>query len=232
MRTHAALLLALAACETTHADPAPTYDHDAMVRFHMRDHYDMLRAIEHLVIRDDLYDVKVIARSIGDGLDEPGLERWKSQVGFARANARELASAPSNDEACWRTARLAATCANCHIDAHVDNIFSSPPPKPPDGTALDARMARHVWAADRLFDGVIGGANDSWRSGLDVLAETPPPFSVLDTDRVALAARLQDLADQTRKHAAKDDFAARAHAFGEILVTCSACHTADRRSVK
>ncbi len=233
MRPHAVLLIALAACETSHADPAPVaYDHQAMVRFHMREHYDMLGAIQHLVIRDDLYDVTVIARTIGNGLDEPGLERWKGQASLARSNARELAAAPNTDEACRRTARLAATCANCHIDARVGNMFGPPPPVPPDGKALDARMARHVWAADRLFEGVIGASDNAWLAGLDVLAQTPAPFSIVDADRIALAQRLQDLADSTRKHAAKDSSAERARAFGEILITCSACHTADRKPVK
>ena len=93
-------------------------------------------------------------------------------------------------------------------------------------------MARHVWAIDRLSEGMIGAVNDSWLAGLDVLAQTPAPFSVLDSDRAALARRLQDLADETRKHVGEDGLEARAHAYGELLVTCSACHADDRRTGK
>jgi hypothetical protein len=38
-------------------------------------------------------------------------------------------------------------------------IFQKPPAVPPDQPTLDARMARHRWAADRLW---------AWNGGLDV----------------------------------------------------------------
>jgi mono/diheme cytochrome c family protein len=59
---------------------------------------------------------------------------------------------------------------------------------------------------------MIGDADDAWRAGLDVLAATP----------LALPA-------YQARHSAKDDLAARAQRYGEILVTCVACHTAPRR---
>ncbi len=81
--------------------------------------------------------------------------------------------------------------------------------------------------------GDIGGANDSWNAGLDVLAQTPAPQSPVDADRKALARRLQDLATQACKQVAvKDDyaFATRARQYGEILVACAARHTAPKAS--
>jgi hypothetical protein len=224
------LLLAITACESTQAAPASSalYDHDAMTRLHMREHYDMASAIQHLVIRNDLYDVMVIARMIADAPESPGLQRWQTDISFLRGNARELSRAPTNEEACRRTARLVATCANCHIDSKVGGLFTSFPPPPSDGTSTAQRMARHSWATDRLFEGVVGGATDSWTNGLDVLAASPAPSSPLDADRALLAKSLQDLATATRKRVASDDFAARAVAYGEILVTCAACHASDR----
>ncbi|HUJ58635.1 MAG TPA: hypothetical protein VLX92_09085 [Kofleriaceae bacterium] len=222
----ALLALGLTACSVGRADPPAPSDHDEMVRFHMHEHYTMLGAIEHLVIRDDLYDVQVIARVIAQALDEPGLARWQTDISFTRANARDLAMAPDSTEACRRTARLAATCANCHIDAHVTGMFGAPPRPPAEGTTTAARMARHVWAADRLYEGVIGGARDSWQAGLDVLAQTPAP----DAKRAVLAQQLQDVAAAARKRIDQDDFAARARTYGDVLVTCLGCHAADRAS--
>lgn len=203
-----------------------------MVRFHMHEHYNMLGAIQHLVIRDDLYDVRNIARTIGSAPDESGLDAWASQSALARVRANALAAAPDNDEGCRRTARLAEACARCHIDANVIPMFGSPPPLPADGVEVGARMARHVWAVDRLSEGMIGAVNDSWLAGLDVLARAPAPWSAMDADRAALSRRLQELADQTQKHVAKDDLSARARAYGEILVTCAACHSGDRATKK
>ncbi|HTR53670.1 MAG TPA: hypothetical protein VMJ10_23410 [Kofleriaceae bacterium] len=203
-----------------------------MVRFHMRERYTLLGAIQHLAIRGEVYETQVLARLIGSSLDEPGLAKWRSQAGFARSNAHELSMAPTTEEACKRTARLAATCAACHVDAKVVPLFAVPPPLPPDGASVDARMARHVWATDRLFEGIIGGADESWLAGLDVLAQTPAPSVADDTERVAFARRLQGLANDTKNRGTKDDFAARARAYGEILVVCSACHAAEQRKAK
>jgi cytochrome c553 len=226
------LALALAACDSSHADThVPAY-HEAMVRSHMREHYDMFGAIQHLVIRNDLYDVRTIARSIGAAPEEPGLDRWASQSALVRARADELAAAPGNDEACRRAARLAEACARCHVDAHVVPMFGSPPPLPATGTDVRALMARHVWATERLSEGMIGAMNDSWLAGLEVLANTPAPWSEMDADRAALSRRMQTIAEQTRRQVAKNDLAAQARAYGEILVTCAACHAGDRATAK
>jgi hypothetical protein len=228
-----AFSFALAGCSVSHADNGPAaYDHAAIVGVHMHQHYDMLGAIQHLVIHDDLYDVRAIAQSIADAPDEPGLKSWPAQSALVRARAKDLATAPNNDEACRRTAQLVAACARCHVDANVVPMFGSPPPLPTAGPTVRERMARHVWAGDRLFEGMVGAVNDPWLAGLDVLATSPAPWAVADPGRAPLARRLQELAQQTRSRFAKGDLAARAGAYSEILVTCAGCHAADRTAAK
>ncbi|HEX8112986.1 MAG TPA: hypothetical protein VF516_34880 [Kofleriaceae bacterium] len=231
MRVSAFLILALAACEPSHASPAVPGDHEATVRSHMREHYDLFSAIQHVVIRNDLDTTRALARSIGHAPAGPGLDRWATQAALARARAAELAAAPGTDEACRRTARLAEACARCHIDAGVVPMFGSPPPLPGEAADKD-RMALHLWAAERLSEGMIGGVNDSWLAGLDALAKAPAPWSVLDADRAALATRMQRIAEQVHKQTASTDLAGRARGYGEILVTCAACHAGDRTTAK
>lgn len=38
-------------------------------------------------------------------------------------------------------------------------------------------MARHLWATDRLWEGMVGGDDDAWRDGLDVLAAAQSSLS-------------------------------------------------------
>ncbi len=231
MRVMPFLILALAACEPSHADPAVPSDREATIRSHMREHYDLFGAIQYVVIRNDLYTTRALARSIGHAPAIPGLDRWMTQAALARTRAAELAAAPGTDEACRRTARLAEACARCHVDAGVVPMFGSPPP-PPGATTDKDRMALHRWAAERLSEGMIGSVNDSWLAGLDALAKAPAPWSVLDADRAALATRMQQIAEQTRKQAASTDLGGRARGYGEILVTCAACHAGDRTTAK
>jgi hypothetical protein len=81
-------------------------------------------------------------------------------------------------------------------------------------------MARHLWAADRLWEGLVGGAEDAWGQGLEVLAATPLPAAQLGATREPLARKLQSIATGARKGPA--DHAA---VYGELLTTCAGCHT-------
>ena len=218
-----AMVAALAACTPSEADSRSPTDHDALARFHMRERYSLLGAIQHLAIRDKVYEVQVIARLIADAPDEPALASWKTQAGLARSSARELSRAPHGVDACRRVARLAATCANCHVDAKAAAVFGTPSAPPIDDGTIDARMARHVWATDRLFDGIIGAATDSWTAGLDVLSRT-----AVDRGPAELTDRLRRLATDARSHAEHDDFATRARIYGDLLITCRGCHAAEQ----
>lgn len=217
------------------AKPRPTGDKppkvdDIMVRFHMHRNYDMTRAIERLLVRGNLVDARALATSIAEAPDPGGLEAWARQTTAVRKRAAELAQAPGLDEACRRAARLAEACADCHVDAGAVPVFDEPPPLPPDQDNVAARMARHTWAAERMWEGMIGNADKPWREGVEILAQAPLQFPALGSDRVALAKRLQQLAGQARQKQSIDTLPERARIYGEILVTCATCHTATSAS--
>jgi hypothetical protein len=86
-------------------------------------------------------------------------------------------------------------------------------------------MARHVWATDRLWEAVVGAEDAPWRQGLEVLAAAPLPFVSADDGRRALGRTLQRLATSARTLDRLDD---RGRAYGQLLETCAACHTAPR----
>jgi cytochrome c553 len=225
------VLLAIAACQSAsarEAPPAQRFEHDMMVRFHMHENFGLLRAIEMLLVHGKLDDARGLARAIAIAPDESGSEVVAKRVVVVRERAEALASAPSVDEGCRRAAKLAAACADCHVDSGVLPEFANPPTVPPDLDTVKARMARHRWATDRLWEGVVGDNDETWRAGLDVLSATPLPWSKISAEREALAHRLQQLADDARKTQATDQLRDRARSYGEILVTCAACHTASK----
>lgn len=216
-----------AACQAASAQdepPSKKFEHDMMVRFHMHENFDLVRAIEKLLVRGKLEEGQRLAAAIARAPDEPGMQPWAPQAAKVRDRANAIANAPSIDEALRAEARLADACASCHADAGATPEFRSAPTLPPDKGTVEARMARHLWAADRLWEGIVGDAEDPWRAGLDVLAATPLPWSKVDADRAPLGKQLQSLADDARKMSRVTDRAERARAYGEILVTCAACH--------
>ncbi len=222
------LLIALfAACQAASAQEPPPekrFEHDMIVRFHMHENFDLVRAIEKLLVRGNLVEGQRLAASIARAPDEPGMQPWATQAARVRERANAVATAPSVDEALRAEARLADACAGCHQDAGVVPEFRSPPTLPADKPTVEARMARHLWAADRLWEGIVGDSNESWSAGLDVLAATPLPWSKVEGDREVLGKQLQKLAEDSRRIRGTTDRAERARAYGEILVTCAACH--------
>lgn len=205
--------------------PSKQFEHDMMVRYHMHGSLDLLRAIERLLIRGKLEETRELARAVAEAPVEPDLGAWAAQTQAVRDRAAAVASAPGVDEAVRREARLAEACADCHLETRVQPEFRSPPQLPPDRDTLAARMARHRWAADRLWEGVVGADDGPWHAGLAVLAATPLRWPELG-ERKDLARSLQQLADQARRRSATDSVADRARSYGEMLVICTACHTA------
>ena len=227
-------MVALAACQAAGAGPdrkpkpevppQQRFEHDMLVRFHMHESFGMLRAIELVLVRGKLDEGKHLARAIAEAPDEPGLASFARRAATVRARAAEVAAADTTDDALHAEARLAQACADCHADAGVLPELADPPRLPPDDGTTTTRMARHRWATDRLWEGIVGNSDEAWRAGLDVLAQAPLPASELGKQRTAIAHRLQQLAEQARRMPATDLPRDRAGEYGDILVTCAACH--------
>lgn len=200
------------------ADPA------LMTRFHMVRQLDLSRAIERLVVRGKLAEARALAETMAEAPDPPGIGPWASEAAEVRDRARAIAAAKTLEEASRRSAELGAACASCHEKTGALVELEMTPPVPQADTTVADRMARHLWAADRLWEGMIAYADVPWRSGLDVLAESPLPFSALEGGRQKYALRLQQLADRGRQRVTTDTLVERAQLYGEILATCVACH--------
>jgi cytochrome c553 len=222
-------LVLLAACRASGATddrqppPSERFERDMIVRFHMHENFDLLRTIEKLLVRGRLDEARSLARAIAEAPDEPGLGPWAKQAMVVRDRAAALANAKDSAEACRLEARLAEACASCHAEAGVIPELRSAKRVPPDQPTIEARMARHLWATDRLWEGIVGAADESWRDGLDVLAAAPLDAPQITGERSAFARQLQRQADQARR-TQRNPLAERARAYGEILVTCTGCH--------
>jgi cytochrome c553 len=221
------------ACSTAAATPTPSlgsndasmnrFEHDMLVRFHMHENFTLVRAIERLLLRGKLEETRDLARSIAIAPDEPHLSTWSAQTMRVRDRAAELATAKTLDEAFTAESKLAMECASCHLATGVTPEFATPSQPPPDQATIAARMARHLWAADRLWEGMIGMADDSWRAGLEILAQAPLPAVEMGEVRARFARQLQRLAETARKTTSTDKD--RASTYAQLLTQCAACHT-------
>lgn len=198
----------------------PRFERADVMRMHMHENFDLLRAIERLLIFGKLDDAKRFAAAISEAPDSPAHGPWAAHVVEVRDKAAALARATSVEQALRREAELAGACAGCHVEAGVGPQLGEFPP-PPDVPTVEGRMLRHRWAADRMWEGIVAGADEPWRAGLAVLRAKPLDWG---PDRAEHARDLQRLAAlaSTQKGSAPD---ARVRAYGHMLVTCAACHT-------
>jgi len=195
----------------------------AMVDFHMQRHFDDLRSVERLLVAGKLDDAKSRAFLLTKPSTDPGMRRWDAQSQALTDAALALSESPSLDEALRRETRVAAACATCHLAIQRVPKFAAAPALPADANTSSSRMARHAWAADRLWEGLVAPSDTPWRRGLTVLAASPPPFSPA-SDAPALADQLQRLASRELEMSEPITLDHQAAAYGEMLVTCAACH--------
>jgi cytochrome c553 len=138
-------------------------------------------------------------------------------------------SAPDLTSAASAAADVAAACGGCHAKRGVS--FPQPTGERPD-PALDgvrAAMARHHWAARRMWDGLLLPSQAAFVEAAEVLGpgDLAPAGSTvgsaLPSLTVELEVRVHDLAAQAAR---MEDPAGRVRATAGILETCGVCHGA------
>lgn len=195
-----------------------------MARYHMRRHFDDMRSIELYLLSGKLDDARTLAYLLSTPTGDLGLAQLDAQTARVTAAASALGRARGIDDAFRKEVALAVECASCHLAAGRPANLAAVPPLPPDTGTAEARMARHVWAVDRLWEGLIAPNDDRWSRGLSVLADTPLPFTPL-TDAPLLARALHQRARTQLETRTTASLADRGTAYGELLVTCAACHS-------
>jgi len=86
-------------------------------------------------------------------------------------------------------------------------------------------MYRHMWAADRLWEGLTGPSDEAWRAGAQALVRAPeqaprtqPP---LPPRFVSALRQVRELGQRALE---ADSLADRANVYGVFLASCASCH--------
>jgi cytochrome c553 len=201
-------------------------------RTHMFDHFVELGAIQTAVVEGELDRIDEPARSLAEHqrLDSLPAEA-DVYLSRMREAASELLQSATLQDAATGTARLATTCGSCH-QAFGGPTFSRRSPPPPDRPADQPnRMVRHLWAADRMLEGLIDPSTDAWSAGAAILADdpmVPQDLAVSSSPRIrALVGEVNRLGARAANTVDAND---RAELYGGLLGTCSSCHTLVREN--
>lgn len=194
---------------------------------HMYAHFDQAGAVHHNLMNGNLQAAKKSADWIASHTEIHGLPPGTSEYDDAvRTSAWRVTEAANLHEAAVAAAFMGSSCGECHREHRVEPPFLMGTAVP-RGDGPRAEMARHVWAADRMWVGLLGGSDAAWQEGArgfqggwldtqEVLAEPGDRVRIREMTRhiYQLAAQAE-----TAVHAEE-----RAEIYGEFLVTCADCH--------
>lgn len=236
----AALALALASCQAEAYDSSlrpgpgpglgagrerPLADEVVAANRRMHQRFTAAQRLELGVVHGDLDGAHADARELAE-LDQPdALARWQPYFASIRDAARQIEGAPGIVGAARLTATLGRRCARCH-EAIGARIAFPAEPAPAGDPRLVIQMVSHQWAAEQMWQGLIGPSDARWLAGARALSQAPlhivaqavTPSSELDVDDVA---RIRLYARRAEAAGSQD---ARADLFGTMLGTCAHCH--------
>ncbi len=192
----------------------------------MVDHFDEALAIRDALIEGDLEAARRRARALVERrpADLPAqADRYAADF---RVAAQAVIEAPDRGTAGRAVGRLAASCGACHQGLSV-GVDLAPPAPPPTDPSTAGHMLRHLWAADRLWEGLVVPSDEAWARGAAALAdaalrpETLSPDLPLYPKIEALALRVHSLGDEGKTAV---DTGYRIDIYAGLLATCARCH--------
>jgi hypothetical protein len=194
----------------------------------MKDHFTAVGLVRDALIVGNLELAKWNASFLAKREPDPAIASWSLYVDHLREQAAKVAEAPTLIAAAAASTELALECGRCHAANSVTPAFASVDRRiPASGTR--PHMLRHEWAAEQMWDGLIGPSEARWNAGTSELAEAPlgqdeifanatatPAIARIATDVHALGAEGRKATTWTE----------RAAIYGRLLASCAACHSA------
>ena len=196
---------------------------------HMHQHLARISSIKSSIIAGDLEAVREPATWLAEHETIPGLpEDWQSFIDQMREYARQVAKARNLTVAAESVSEMARTCGTCHLVNGLDFEFGYDSKPREDLEDVVVHMQRHQWAADRLWEGLIGPSDIAWKRGTDMLIDVPlraskvTQISVYDDEIKKIEHRVHALGGrgtQTKTPISRSEL------YGEFLSLCASCHT-------
>ncbi len=189
----------------------------------MEGHYAQVGQVQEAIVKGDLDAARAPARWLAEHPQHPDLPQGvKSPMEDMRVQARSVVRAVDLTDAARATAEMAAACGRCHRSAGA-----GPDPETwtmaPPGAGAPRQMARHLWAVDRMWEGLVAPSDRLWQQGATALIDDPlfqGEDQAAGPDVARLAREVHDLGVTANGREADG----RAAVYGRLLTTCTTCH--------
>ncbi len=211
----------------TLAPPAMPAPIDAGLKEHMQDHFSAIREIERAIVMGDEKAARDTARAFAAHPTSADIASYSDEILAVSDAANQIAASDSLAEMADHAATLASQCGHCHLITSSITTFEWTEAPAKDQAAKD-RMHRHRWAMDRLWEGLVGPSQHSWMAGAEVLSANPMPIAALASAGIPeeeAETHLMVLQALGAKASTVTKSEERTALYGELLGTCSGCHT-------
>lgn len=197
------------------------------MRSHFREAALIQKAVRNGAIADAVPPAEALANMEGLGRIEPA---WQSSIDVLQYAARRIQHSSDVPAVAAALADIGIACGACHKAAGGPTVKVDAPPAG-DGSVA-SRMRRHVWATERLWEGIVVPSDASWKAGAEALSGEPFPKEVVNRGDVhgrSAAARFKSLVAEAPSKKTQAD---RGQLYASLLETCSACHVVTRPTTK
>jgi len=194
---------------------------------HMFAHFDRAEELHDALVMGDLERARTSANWIATHQERRVFtgESARHQEAM-RAFAEQVQSSDQLPDASQAAAQMGEACGNCHRENEVEPGFLMGT-VPPRGNGAKAEMALHIWASERMWEGLLGPGDQAWRSGSEALRSgwlDTQELVVDPDDRPQIRILIRQVYDLGEEAASASDSHHRAEIYGEFLNTCTECH--------
>jgi len=187
----------------------------------MQEHFARVEQVRDAIVAGDLDAAREPAEWLASHEVMEGIPTgWEQHVTQMRRLARRIVDASEFATAAAATADMGGLCGGCHQSLDEGAQFTIVA-VPSEESGVVAHMLRHEWAADRLWEGLIGPSDESWRVGAEALAEAALQPQDTPEEVGVLARQVHELGAQA---AETFGFTDRAVLYGRLIGTCARCH--------
>lgn len=193
----------------------------------MHAHYQTVQAMQRALIAGSLDAARTQAGELNGAGAAGAAEGWSDYFAAVEAAASAAQAADSIESAARAMADIGVACGDCHIANGVEVVFDDVD-RPSSKEKLPHHMARHQWAADRMWEGLIGPSAGAWSRGANLLFESPiKTHSLGDPNEQEAIKQMSRRVHQLAANATTvSDASSKAEIYAEFLANCAACHTA------
>lgn len=191
----------------------------------MRDHFKQTVTIRESLIWGRLTNAVAPADTLAsvDGISTLP-KTWQASATMLADSAKRISEGSDIATVAAATADIGRACGLCHASAHGPNVEVGEPPEVDE--SVTARMRRHKWGSERLWEGLYVPSSAAWSAGAKALDLDPFAGDVLKKGGVHARSAASRFNAQAKKLAQAKSSEERGAAYAELLSTCAPCHEA------